>query len=191
MHEDESLRLVERWRGGDEDAAAQLFDRYMVRLVALVRRRLPGKVAARIDADDVVQSACRSFFVHARDGRYELTKHGDLWRLLAAIALNKLKYQLRHHSAEKRDCAAEVNEGNDLFGIPVQALTRDPSPQATAAVTDLLESLLAGLEPVHRRMIEMRLHGYLVEEIAADTSRHERTVRRILDRFAQHLAQPR
>ena len=37
------------------------------------------------------------------------------------------------------------------------------------------------LVPLHRRMLELRRQGYTFEEIAADTGRNERSVRRILN----------
>ncbi len=87
---DESIELLSRVRQGDEQAASDLFDRYVERLIKLARSRLSAKLQRRVDPEDVVQSAYRSFFSHAQDGRYQLHKSGDLWRLLAAITVNKV-----------------------------------------------------------------------------------------------------
>src|SRR5438093_12587143 len=77
-----SAELVARWGGGDEAAAREIFERYVDRLTRLARVRLSTKLAARLDPDDVVMSAYRSFFVGARDRRFTLKESGDLWRLL-------------------------------------------------------------------------------------------------------------
>ena len=62
MPDQNSIQLLNRVRSDDSGAAEELFERYLQRLLALVRTRLPGKLARRVDPDDVVQSAYRSFF---------------------------------------------------------------------------------------------------------------------------------
>ena len=61
-----SLVLLERFRGGDDLAAAEIFDRYFQRLTALARSRLSPRLAQRTDPEDIVLSVYRSFFVDAR-----------------------------------------------------------------------------------------------------------------------------
>src|SRR5207245_6051067 len=102
MEDNQSAELMARWRGGDQQAADALFQRHAERLLALVRTRLSSQLARRFDPEDVVQSAYRSFFVGARDGRYVLTRSGDLWRLMVGITLNKLYRQVQHHQDRKR-----------------------------------------------------------------------------------------
>ena len=98
-----SLELLGKWRDeGDQHAAAELFNRYVGRLIALARSKLSPALAQRFDADDVVQSACRSFFVRVRDGRLAVQPGGELWDLLAAITLRKVLGQVEHHTAQKR-----------------------------------------------------------------------------------------
>jgi len=102
-----SQELLQRYRDGEDDAAAEMFSRYVKRLISLVRKRVSGKLQRRIDPEDVIQSAYRSFFVSARDDRYVLSRAGDLWRLLAAIALNKLHRQVERHTAQRRNISSE------------------------------------------------------------------------------------
>jgi RNA polymerase sigma-70 factor (ECF subfamily) len=187
---DDSLQLMERYRQGDQDAARALFARYVGRLTSLASSRLSSKLSRRIDAEDVVQSAYRSFFVRAREGQYELLNSGDLWRLLAVITLNKLRRKVEHHTAGKRRIDQEQNEGGD-GSTPLchEAITREPSPAETLAVLEEVELLTRGLTDVQRRMVELRLQGYLVEEIAEEVARSERTVRRVLDKVKDCLEQ--
>src|SRR5687767_8694721 len=118
MADKKSLDLIRRVREGDADAATELFDRYVERLMGLVRKRLSTKLARRIDPDDVVQSAYRSFFVRAREGRFDVSESGDLWRLLAAIAINKVLLNARHHRAEKRNVTLEESVGDgSVYGV--------------------------------------------------------------------------
>jgi RNA polymerase sigma-70 factor (ECF subfamily) len=179
-----SADLIARWQGGDQTAADELFGRYTEQLVALARDRLSTKLSGRLDPEDVVQSAYRSFFAHA--GSYVIERSGDLWRLLAAITLHKLHHQVDHHTAAKRSVARErpLGNGTNQF-VPI---ARAPSPSEAVALIDEVEQLLRQLNPLHRRMLELRLQGYRIAEIANNTDRSERLVRKVLDGVKAELA---
>jgi RNA polymerase sigma factor (sigma-70 family) len=182
-----SLILLERFRGGDDLAAAEIFDRYFRRLNALARSRLSPRLARRTDPEDIVLSVYRSFFVDARGGRYTLNRGGDLWRLLAAIARHKLLRQARSQTADRRSVEIEipldrVDEGR-LVGRG-----HDPTPEDAAALADELEQVLAQLDPFGRRVLELRLQGLPISEIAVDTGRAERSVRRSLALIRTRMA---
>jgi RNA polymerase sigma factor (sigma-70 family) len=189
--EDTSVDLVLRWRDGDQQAADELFRRYADQLVALAHTRLSAKMALRTSAEDVVQSAYRSFFVHARAGRYSLERSGDLWRLLVAITLHKLRGQVEHHTAGKRSVHLESTSATDdgWFGLAPQLLAQQPSPEEAAALADEVEEVMNHLDPLHRRILELRLQGYNLEEIAADVGRSIRTVKRGLSLIREQLTQ--
>jgi RNA polymerase sigma factor (sigma-70 family) len=57
------------------------------------------------------------------------------------------------------------------------------------ALAEELEQFMSRLGPADRRVLELRLQGYTVEEIAAQTQRGERTVRRVLKEHKQRLEQ--
>jgi RNA polymerase sigma factor (sigma-70 family) len=166
---------------GDEDAAVKLFARYLDRLKALAGSRLSQRLAARVDAEDVVMSAYRSLFVGGRDGRFDVSQPGDLWRLLAEIALHKVCRQAARHTAQRRSVRAECHPPDDSAWEPH---AREPSPAAAAASAEELETILARLPPAARRVVELRLQGESPSAIAAERGCSERTVRR-------HLAQAR
>jgi RNA polymerase sigma-70 factor (ECF subfamily) len=188
---DLSRLLLERWRAGDEQAAAELFQRYAEQLVALTSRRLQGRLAVRVDAEDVVQSVYRSFFAAARQGRYVLQRSGDLWQLLLGITRHKLQQQFKRHTAGKRAVGREISP-NDETPTPfvLAAVKADqPGPDEVVALADFLEQTLSRFEPVHRRAIELRLQGHSLDEIAADIGRTRRTVSRILEEFKRQLGE--
>jgi RNA polymerase sigma factor (sigma-70 family) len=186
---DSSTHLLERWRTGDQGAADELFHRYVGRLVALARSRLSGQLAARVDPEDVVQSAYRSFFAHARDGAYDLRRSGDLWRLLLAITLHKLHDHVRHHTAQKRDAQNDVPFGSEdsLLNIQAHLPAPEPSPVEAMALVDEVQEVMRRLTPLHRRMLELRLQGYSAAEIATETGRCAHTVRRVLEQVKREL----
>jgi DNA-directed RNA polymerase specialized sigma24 family protein len=57
-----------------------------------------------------------------------------------------------------------------------------------AALADELEHLLRRLDSVERQILELRLQGYNLEEIADRVGRSLRTVCRVLDKIKQELA---
>ncbi|HUY87283.1 MAG TPA: sigma-70 family RNA polymerase sigma factor [Pirellulales bacterium] len=187
---DESQTLFDRFRAGDERAAAAIYDRYAEKLLAFARRRLSRKVAARIDPDDVVQSAYRSFFLRAQEGEYRLGRNGDLWRLLASIALHKLLKQVRRHTAGRRAVARET--ACDALSLGASELAcREPTPEQAASLADELAQVFSGLQAAQRTIFELRLQGYELREIAAQTGKSERTVRRCLAEIKRRLTERR
>ena len=183
--------LVARWREGDQQAAAELFRRYAERLTGLARSRLSAKLAQRVDAEDVVQSAYRSFFADTREGRYDLERGGDLWRLLVTITLRKLYHQVDRSTTAKRDLSREQSFSSEdsLLGLQAHLRSNEPSPVEALALADQLEQTMRRLEPNQRRIFELRLQGYNVEEVAADAGCSVRTVRYALKEIKQQLEQ--
>jgi len=140
----------------------------------------------------VVQSAYRSFFVGAREGKYELERGGDLWRLLVAITVHKLQDQIKHHTAERRNIDAEQRLGTSLVGIQAaQVLAQEPSPIAAIALIDELEAVLRDVPPIYRRILELRLQGHTMQEIADSTHRSISAVSRLLEKVKLLLEQQR
>src|SRR5262245_43040033 len=187
MDNDSLGDLVARWREGDQEAATELFRRYANRLIALARSRLSNKIAHRVDPEDVVQSAYRSFFAGTREGRYDLQRGGDIWRLLVEITLHKLYGQVRYHSRRKRAVGREEDLGSDEKLLHLHVTTHEPSPVEALSLVDQLQQVMRRLLPLHRRMLELRLQGCNLDEIAATTDSGERTVRRVLERVKELL----
>lgn len=181
----QSVDLIARWRAGDERAATELYARHAQRLAAMARGRMSEKLARRLDPEDVVLSAYRSLFAGLDDDRFQVQRSGDLWALLAAITMNKLRRQIERHSAGRRALTRE--EAVDAGDTALDMVAREPTPAEAAALADEVEDLMRGLDPLQRRMVELRLQGYSLEEIATTTERSERTVRRVLDQIKERL----
>lgn len=184
-----SADLLARWRAGDQTAAEEIFRRYFERLLALAQSRLSGRLARRIDPEDVVQAAYCCFFLAARQGRFAFSDRGDLWRLLVSITLHKLRQSTEYHAAGKRSVSREfdLRSTGQSRADPDVVLARDPTPAEAAALADTVERALRGLGPFERRMVEFWLQGYALEEIAEATDSCERTVRRVLGRVKERL----
>jgi RNA polymerase sigma-70 factor (ECF subfamily) len=186
MSEPASAELLHLVRHGDESAESALHARYVARLVALARRRIGQRLGARVDAEDVVQSAYRSFFLRARAGQFELQHSGDLWRLLAQITLRKLYRQAQRHTADRRSIERET-ASDAICDAGTAYASREPTPAEAAALADELAHAMQQLEPWQRRVLELRLQEHTIDEIAAALGRSERTIRRTLAAIRERL----
>ena len=186
-----SAELLARWRAGDQEAASRLWRRYAVRLVALARSRLSAEMHRHFDPEDLVQSAYRCFFAGDRGDRYVLKASGDLWRLLVAITIHKVHDKATRLRAQKRALGKDQSLADEAGMAQLQGeiLTQDPTPAEAAALTDELEQILRQLEPIQRKMVELRLQGFELAEIAVATGNNERTVRRIMKWLRDQLKQ--
>ena len=170
-----SVDLLRLLKAGDERAAEAVFERYAERLTRLARSRLAIKLASRVDPEDIVLSAYRSFFAGARAGRFHATSGGDLWRLLVEVTLHKLYRQAAHHAAQRRSVAREAPAD-----YSTALASAEPTPDEALAAAEELEAVLRHLPDRGGEALELRLQGYEHEEIAARLSCSERTVRRWL-----------
>ena len=186
--DDQSIELLQRFRDGDDLAAKELFDRYVQRLVSLARTRLSDRMKRRVEPEDVVQSAYRSFFRKAGEGQFTLGKSGDLWKLLATMTIMKVRGQVEFHTAKKRGVYAEtpIDENSEIAFRP-EAIAGDPSPEDATAIIDELEAVMRGLDSTQRRILELSLQNLSEEQISDEVMRSGRTVRRTLQNIRADL----
>ena len=183
---DEVLR---RLRAGDEEAAAEIFRRFGNRLVGLARSRLDSQVRGKMDPEDVLQSVLRSFFVRQADGQFDLGDWDDLWSLLVRITVRKCGRRVAAFRAERRDVRREVRPdiADPTTRCGWEAMAQDPSPEEVVCLTDMLESLMRGLNATQREILRLRLQGCTVPEISDRVGRTERTVHRVLTLVRERL----
>lgn len=186
--DDTFLDLRERLRAGDPAAGAAVFARYREQLIRLAAPRLVGVLRQKVDAEDVVQSAFRSFFRADAGGAFALGGWGDLWGVLATITLRKCRYQVRQFLTAKRDVRREQAPPADP-AAGWEAVAADPTPAEAAAFADLLEALLAGLDPRGRQIVTLSLDGLTPAEVAPHVGLTERSVYRQLERVRDRLEQ--
>lgn len=164
----------------------ELFAVYAQRLSRVAEQYLSNKLAARIDGEDVVQSAFRTFFRRSEAGEFQIDSSAQLWRLLVKITVLKARAKARHHTAGSRDVSAE--KGGDAWLTNIAA--REPSLVEAAMLVDLIETLLQGLPPLFCDVLQLRLEGHGPTEIAARLKVSRMTVHRtlkLLQRRAQEL----
>jgi RNA polymerase sigma-70 factor, ECF subfamily len=177
----EDKNLVNLFREGDQDAARQIVDRYLDRLLTLARRRISQRLASRVDAEDIVQSVFRTFFVRLKEGQFVFDDQDDLCKLLMRITLHKTLRQVAFHKAGKRDPNLETPHGEHHQEQLMALFDQEPTQEATVAFLDQLEHFLAQLRPQEREILEMRLQGHSNEDIASKLGIYDRKIRRVIE----------
>jgi RNA polymerase sigma-70 factor (ECF subfamily) len=158
-----SARLYSDFVNGDDEAAQAIFDRYVIQLINYAQVRLSSVLQSRIDPEDIVQSAYRSFFRKAREEGLALKRSGDLWRILVAFTLNKTRSYIEKELAAKR---SPLREQRNMFWRA--AVQRDPSPEETASLIEEVKLFIEQLKPRDRRILELRLRGESIDEISTE-----------------------
>jgi len=184
--------LIRGLRNGDRNVVNDFCERYGASLERLAAKHLPAGLRRRVGPEDVVQSACRTFLRRTQGGEFQLADSEDLWRLLCAITLTKVREQARFHLRQKRgvdqEVALEAPSGDSLVSA-FQPVARGPTPAEAAEFADQFEKIISALDEEERQVVDLKLQECTMEEMAERMGCSERTVRRILKRVQTQLAQ--
>ncbi len=176
--------LLRRVRGGEDDAATALYLRYAGRLRALTASQASPDLQRRVDPDDIVQSVFRTFFRRAAKGDYDLPDGDELWKLFLVIGLNKVRALGAYHKAAKRD-VRQTQDGGAFDAAMQTAVCGDDASLQVLKMT--IDELLTPLPAEYRQIVDLRVSGCEVAEIAERVKRSRRSVERILQEFRQQL----
>jgi RNA polymerase sigma-70 factor (ECF subfamily) len=183
---DSTLHLIERARGGDQDALDRLIARHVTPLRRWARGRLPQWARDISDTEDLVQDALLQTF--RRIDVLEVRGPGSLLAYLRQAVLNRVRDELR--KKHRRPEANPLDEGDAARG-------RSPLEEAIGRESlERYELALARLSPLDREAIVGRVEmGYSYDELAealgksgAESAR--KATRRALIRLAEHLDLP-
>lgn len=173
--------LIRQFCNRSPTAAEELWHHYRPSLMRVVRRHLTRSVRRIADSEDFAQAVWKSMIEHA-DQLPRLETPEALGAYLAAVATNKIASAARAQRTLKRD-TARCQSLEALQEMPLTSC--DPSPSQEAVAHEQYEQLTSGLRFEHRRVVELRLTGHTIDEIAEQLGLNERTVRRVLDRLAR------
>jgi RNA polymerase sigma-70 factor, ECF subfamily len=184
--ENNSAQWIRELVAGDEDVVHEFWVAYAPALERIAKRRMNPALQQRLGPEDILQSVCRTFIRRGRKGEYQLDSSEELWRLLCAITLTKVRQHARFHLRKRRGMNREVSlEGeraDGSAGLPDRAVARGPAPAEAAEFADQVDHLFAGLDEEEQQLVQLRLEGLDGPTIAGKMGCSERTVRRLLER---------
>jgi RNA polymerase sigma factor (sigma-70 family) len=173
--------LVRLLRGGDERAAEALYRRYVRRVHALIAGQLPDRLAPRLSPDDIAQSVFRVFFHGLAEQTYDVPRDRELWGLLCALALSKVRDRVAYHQAARRDVRRTAAAAE-------QTLAAEPDTESESGRLCLeVEDRLQAFHADDRQIVSLRMAGHEVPEISELTGRSLRTVERVLQKARSRL----
>ena len=174
---DSFAQFLARLHNQDDAAAQELFVRFAHQLIALALRHIDAGLRHKVDPEDVVQSAYKSFFVRYGAGNLDVVNWNSLWGLLTLITVRKCAERAAYHHAECRDAAREVSPRGEEAAPWPEPFGREPTPLEAAVLSETVGQLLASLDEEERPVLELSLQGYTTREISERLGRAERTVR--------------
>jgi RNA polymerase sigma-70 factor (ECF subfamily) len=147
---EETTELLRRGVAGDQQALAELWDRYQERLLRLVKLRMNRRMQGRVDASDVLQEAFVDFASRAEEYVNDPSMPFFLW--LRYLTGQRLQLLHRHHlGTMMRDAGREVS------------IHRGPMPQATSV--SLAAQLLGRFTSVTQAVQRTEMRVMLQEAI--------------------------
>jgi RNA polymerase sigma-70 factor (ECF subfamily) len=194
--------LLTQAAAGDEQAMAQLFQRFRKRLKQMVRLRLNRRLQGRVDDSDILQEAYLEAAKRLRDYLTNRPLPFFLW--LRHLTGEKLiDIHRRHLGAQMRDAGQEVSlhrgpmPAASSVSLAAQLLGRltSPSQAAIKAETRLrVQEVLNSMDPLDREILALRHFEQLTNAEVAETlglnestasSRHLRALKRLKDELSQ------
>jgi len=94
---------IHKFRTGDVDAAARIWERYASRLTRLATTRLPNSLNSYLSGEDLASDALAVVLMGFKDGKWPGVQNRDhLWALLAKITYHRAFYEIKKAKAKKR-----------------------------------------------------------------------------------------
>src|SRR4051794_27744853 len=153
-------RWAERFRDGDPISVQAFWNQYGPLLHRIAEKHLAQGLRRRVGPEDVVQSACRTYFRRVQGGLLQLTDADNLWRLLCAITLTKVREQARFHGRRKRGLSQEVHiepVSGDGSASAWHPPAPGPSPAQEVEFAEEFDRLLRTLHEEERQIVDLKL----------------------------------
>lgn len=179
------LALLESARGGDQAALVELTRLYEPQLRIMARSRLGPALRPYLDSMDLVQSVHRSLMIGLRQDKFDIATPKDLIALAMTLVQRKVARQWRHLRRQQRLDSGIIS--GDLAQNFSSLSGSSDDPAKAAEFNDQLRHLCNSLDAGERRLVEMRLEGYSIAEVARSMNIDPHLLRVRLSRLRQRL----
>jgi RNA polymerase sigma-70 factor (ECF subfamily) len=176
--------FCERGSQADTSSFGRLFDKYSDQLVRLASQNIHPALKKRFDGEDVVQSAFRTFFRRQQEGKFQVEREQQLWRLLVTITICKTRSAARRHLAAKRNVHVE-----QLLPDESDFRIQEASPGDAMALLEEIDAAMQGLPDRAAEILAARLEGKSKTEIASEFNLTRQTIHRILKLVEERLSE--
>jgi RNA polymerase sigma-70 factor (ECF subfamily) len=159
------VALLARVRAGDADALTELIQLYEPEVRIAARVRLGAALRPYLDLVDVVQSVHRSLISGLHKDKFDLSTPEKLIGLAVTLVQRKIARQWRRLKRQARldsGVAARSNTRQALLGL----CAPDDDPGSNVRSSEAVNNFLNSLDPIDRRLLELRMEGYSTTEAA-------------------------
>lgn len=157
--------LVERVRLGDEEALAELLQRYEAEVRLTARILLGRALRPHLDSVDLVQSVYHSLMVGLRENKIEIGTPQQFLGLAVTIVRRKVARHWRRIQRQQR-IEPRRDDTEDIADLLTSLSSPEAGPAETALYNDAVEHLCRQLDDKDRQLIELRLQGCSTAEVA-------------------------
>jgi RNA polymerase sigma-70 factor (ECF subfamily) len=178
-----SFDLIEKVKGGDQEAFSGLFRKYSRRLAVLIHYKLGAELRGSREVDDILQETLLRAF---RDiGRFHYRTPGSFLSWLSSIADHVIVDAARYEGRERR----RAEEVVPLSQGPEPADTKTPSRLLAQkeSVARLLERLDALPEDYRRAILLAKIEGLSTAELAERMGKSREAVALLVHRAVKRF----
>ena len=178
--------LIRRLGGDDPEAAAKLWKRFEPLLLKHIFRVIRRGPKLGVGEDAIANVVFQNLLTLARQGRFSGSRRGGFIRVMKMIAKRRVVDQRRRESRKKRGGRNIITESvvrnpsdpphRFLDGFP----GKTPSPEFSAMSVDFYLRISSLLDEELRLILDLRLDGHTLPEIAKTVQRSVPTIERKL-----------
>jgi RNA polymerase sigma-70 factor, ECF subfamily len=181
--------LLQRVQVGDKAALNELYNRYLMRVLAAVRARLGAELRGKLESWDVVQDALFASLKNVQS--FDQTSEGAFMNWLAKIVENRIRDQLDHFHAGKRDHRLErplagPRSAESSFPLDIPEGSSIPTPSKVVILSEDLARLEKAMDrlPEESRelIVAVKIEGRTYQEIAQASGKSPDAVRMQVNR---------
>lgn len=178
--------LLTAARSGDETAMQRLIQQYEPELRIVARNRLGPALRPHLDTIDLVQSVHRSLMIGLRGAKFDISSPEKLIALAVTIVQRKAAKHWRHLKRQQRLSGHDESQ-DDLVDTMLSLRGERTDANSELETRELLAQWLQKVDPIERRLIELRLEGYSTVEIAEMLNLDSDVLRVKLSRLRKRL----
>jgi RNA polymerase sigma factor (sigma-70 family) len=159
-------------------------ERYCAELERLVWQQMDRKLRRLVDPEDLIQEAFLRFLREA-DGTKPVSEADVRVYLRRLVREEILNSQYRYFHTQKRRADAQGHSGDTA----AKAVSREPDPAAAVAAKDAWDCCRKRQPLFARMVLHLKEDGWTNRQIAKETGRDERTIRKIVGQFLKEYSE--
>jgi RNA polymerase sigma-70 factor (ECF subfamily) len=187
--------LVQRVQAGDKEALNDLYNRYLMRVLAAVRARLGAELRGKLESWDIVQDAMMASLKNVES--FNQTSEGAFLNWLSKVVENRIRDQVDYFRAEKRDHRLErpfAGQRSAESSVPLDIPDRSsvPTPSQVLVLSEDLARLEKAMDQLpdesRELIVAVKIEGRTYQEIAESQGKSADAVRMQANRAMLALA---